>query len=160
MTAVLAVSWRWRGAFIGRVRGCMLRGSETWPVKKENKLTLQRAEMRMIRWMCNRFTCSELRQRLGIGDIITVIQRHRLRWYGHVLRKNENEGVKKMHGLWSGRCKMQRSTKEKAKSGCGKRLSDPTTKDRRLTWVDLENGPLNRLLLSLIIIDLFTDWER
>jgi len=51
--------------------------------------------MRMIRWMCNRFTCSELRQTLGIGDIITVIQRHRLRWYGHVLRKNENEGVKK-----------------------------------------------------------------
>jgi len=30
----------------------MLHGSETWPVKKENKLTLQWAEMRMIRWMC------------------------------------------------------------------------------------------------------------
>jgi len=106
MTAVLAVSWRWRSAFIGRVRGCMLRGSETWPVKKENKLTLQRAEMRMIRWMCNRFTCSELRQRLGIGDIITVIQRHRLRWYGHVLRKNKNEGVKKSRILkWRGRSK-------------------------------------------------------
>jgi len=30
---------------------CMLPGGETWPVKKENKLTLQRAEMGMIRWM-------------------------------------------------------------------------------------------------------------
>ena len=45
---------------------CILHGSETWPVKKENKMTLQWAEMRMIRWMCDikvaaRFTCSELK---------------------------------------------------------------------------------------------------
>jgi len=35
--------------------------------------------MRMIRWMCgtkvtDRFMCSELRERLGIDDIITVVQ--------------------------------------------------------------------------------------
>jgi len=59
------------------VRSCMLHGSETWSVKKENKLTLRRAEMRMIRWMCDirvrdRFMCSELRERLGIDHIITV----------------------------------------------------------------------------------------
>jgi len=35
------------------VHSCMLHGSETWPVKKENELPLQRAEMRMIRWMCD-----------------------------------------------------------------------------------------------------------
>jgi len=50
-------------------------------------LTLERAEMRMIRWLCgvkvtDRFTCSELRERLGIDDI-----RLRLRWHGHVLNK-------------------------------------------------------------------------
>ena len=27
--------------------------SETWPVRKENEVALQRAEMRMVRWMCN-----------------------------------------------------------------------------------------------------------
>ena len=27
-------------------------GSETWPVRKENEVALQRAEMRMVRWMC------------------------------------------------------------------------------------------------------------
>ena len=31
----------------------MLHGSETWPVRKENKVALQRAEMRMVRWMCD-----------------------------------------------------------------------------------------------------------
>jgi len=30
----------------------MLHGSETWPVRKENEVALQRAEMRKDRWMC------------------------------------------------------------------------------------------------------------
>jgi len=34
------------------VRSRMLHGSETWPVKKENVVALQRAEMRMVSWMC------------------------------------------------------------------------------------------------------------
>jgi len=34
------------------VRSSMLHGSETWPVSKENVVALQRAEMRMVRWMC------------------------------------------------------------------------------------------------------------
>ena len=57
----------------------MIHGGETWPVKKQNELTLQQAEMRMISWMngvktTDSFTCSELRERLGIDDIITVVQ--------------------------------------------------------------------------------------
>jgi len=60
------------------VYSCMLHGSETWPVKKE-KLTLQWAEMRMIRWMrgntiTDKFSSSEIKERLGIDDIITKIQ--------------------------------------------------------------------------------------
>jgi len=30
----------------------MLHGSEIWPIRKENEVALQWAEMRMIRWMC------------------------------------------------------------------------------------------------------------
>jgi len=33
------------------VRSSMQHGSETWPVRKENEVALQRAEMRMVRWM-------------------------------------------------------------------------------------------------------------
>jgi len=33
------------------VRSSMLHGSETWSVRKENEAALQRAEMRMVRWM-------------------------------------------------------------------------------------------------------------
>jgi len=35
------------------VRSSMLHGSETWPVRKENEVSLQRAEVRMVRWICN-----------------------------------------------------------------------------------------------------------
>jgi len=56
----------------------MLRGSETWPVRKENEVALQRAEMRMVRWMCgvklkDRFPSKELRDRLGIDDTALVL---------------------------------------------------------------------------------------
>jgi len=78
----------------------MLHGSETWPVRKENEVALQRAVMRMVRWMCNvkvkdRVPIKELRERLGINDVILVLQQNRLRWYGHVLRKEETDWVKK-----------------------------------------------------------------
>ena len=35
----------------------------------------------------------ELRERLGIDDI--ALQQNRLRWYGHVLRKDDDDWVKK-----------------------------------------------------------------
>ena len=56
--------------------------------------------MRMVRWMCNvkvkdRVLSKELRERLGIDDIILILQQNRLRWYGHVLRKEDTDLVKK-----------------------------------------------------------------
>jgi len=34
------------------VRSCLMHGSETWPMKVEHLLKMNRAEMSMIRWMC------------------------------------------------------------------------------------------------------------
>jgi len=55
--------------------------------------------MRMVR-MCgnklkDRLPSKELRERLGIDDIALVLQQNRLRWYGHVLRKEDDDRVKK-----------------------------------------------------------------
>jgi len=60
------------------VRSRMLHGSETWPVRKENEVALQRAEMRMFRWMCDiKLQDSKgLRERLGLDDIISVLQQN------------------------------------------------------------------------------------
>jgi len=82
------------------VRSSTLHGSETWPVRKENEVALQQAEMRIVRWMCgikvqDRIPNKGLRGRLGLGDIISVLQQNRLQWYGYVLRKEDSDWVKK-----------------------------------------------------------------
>ena len=41
-----------RGRLYSCVQSSMLLGSETWPVKEENVVALQWAEMRMVRWLC------------------------------------------------------------------------------------------------------------
>jgi len=46
-------------------------------------VALQRAEMRMVRWMCNvkvkdRVPSKELRERLAIDDIVLILQQNRL----------------------------------------------------------------------------------
>jgi len=70
----------------------LFNSSETWPVRKDNEVALQQAEMRMVRWMCgiklqDRVQSKGLREILGLDDIFSVLQQNRLRWYGHVLQK-------------------------------------------------------------------------
>jgi len=97
------ISLKVRGRLYGScVWSSMLHGSETWPVRNENVEALQQADMRMVRWMCgiklqDRVRSKGLRERLGLGldDIISVLQWNRLWWYGHVLRKEDNDWVKK-----------------------------------------------------------------
>ena len=36
-----------------------------------------------------------MRERLGIDDIILILQQNRLQWYGHVLRKEDTDWEKK-----------------------------------------------------------------
>ena len=68
-----------RGKLYSRcVQSSMLHGSDTWPVSKENEMALQRAEMRMVSWMCgmklkDRVSNKELRERLGIVDITSLL---------------------------------------------------------------------------------------
>ena len=73
------------------MQSSMLHGSETWPVRKEDEVALQRAEMR---WSDGCVALSykiefqvKGSERLGLDDIISVLQQNRLRRYGHVLRK-------------------------------------------------------------------------
>jgi len=61
------------------MQSSMQHGSEAWSVRKENKVTLQRAEMKMVRWMCGiklqkRVQSKGLRERLGLDYIILVLQ--------------------------------------------------------------------------------------
>ena len=118
----------------------MLYGSETWLVRKENVVALQRAEMRMVRWMCgiklkDRFPNNELRERLVIDDIALVLQQNRLRWYGQVLRKEDDDWVKKrMEYEVEGprpRGRLKRTWREVVKEDCqARKLNKEDAMDR------------------------------
>ena len=83
------------------VRSTMIYGSETWAMNLEQQRRLERAEMRMVRWMCGvslkeKKTSDELRRMMGIEPVVDVVKRGRLRWMGHVLRKDENDWMRKV----------------------------------------------------------------
>jgi len=78
----------------------MLHRNETWPVRKENEVALQWAETKMVRWMRgvkvkDTVLCKALRERLGLDDIISILQQNKLHWFRHVLRKEDDIWVKK-----------------------------------------------------------------
>jgi len=67
-------SGSWYHCLLIRIISLIVRGrlysSETSPIKKENEVALQRAEIRMVRWMCgvklqDRVPSKGLRERLG-----------------------------------------------------------------------------------------------
>ena len=110
------------------VRSSMLHGSETWPVRKENVVALQRAEMRMVRWMCgvklkDRLPSKELRERLGCrwhsidiaaeqAALVWACAAKRWWWLGE-----------EMNGVWSWGFKTRVKTKEDLERGCSRGLS-------------------------------------
>jgi len=86
-------------------------------------VALQRAEMRMVRWMCgiklkDRLPSKELRQRLGVDNIALILQQNRLRWYGHVLRKDDDDWVKKCMEYAVEGSRPKRSWKEVVQEDC------------------------------------------
>ena len=86
------------------IRPAMLYGSETWPTKVEDIRKIQRSEMRMLRWMTGvnlseRKSNECVRSMLAIDDVAEVMQRNRLRWFGHVERRDELCWIKRIETL-------------------------------------------------------------
>jgi hypothetical protein len=82
------------------VRSCMIYACETWAMRKDHESALERAERRMIRWMCgvkrlDKIRVEELNRRLGIVGIMVKVRRSRLGWFGHVERSPEGSWLRK-----------------------------------------------------------------
>ena len=72
----------------------MVYGAETWAVKKAQEKKLDVAEMRMLRWMSgvtklDRIRNEIIRGKTKVGEISKKVQESRLKWYGHVLRRDD-----------------------------------------------------------------------
>jgi hypothetical protein len=83
------------------VRPAMMYGSECWAIKKMQEHKMQVAEMRMLRMMCgvtrrDRIENEYVRENLGVESICDRLAQGRLRWYGHVMRRQADDVVKKV----------------------------------------------------------------
>ena len=72
----------------------MMYGAETWAVKKLQEKKLDVAEMRMLRCMSrvnklDRIRNDRIRGTTKVGKYPKKMQESRLKWYGHVLRREE-----------------------------------------------------------------------
>ena len=80
--------------------GCIgseiLHGSEAWRLKENKKAILRKMEKAMVRAMCGqkvvyRKTIEEHMNMLGLKETIDwLATANRVRWYGHVLRRNDD----------------------------------------------------------------------
>ena len=69
-------------------------------MKVEYELKLNRTDMSMIRWVCGvklneRKKSEKLKELLGLEPVSLMIKKSRLRWFGHIERKNDNDWVKR-----------------------------------------------------------------
>ena len=76
------------------VRRATMYGAETWAVEKAQEKKLDVAGMRMVRWMSgvtklDRIRNERIRGATKVGEISKKVQESRLKWYGHVLRREE-----------------------------------------------------------------------
>ena len=78
------------------VRSAILYGSETWCLKENDKAILRRTERAMVGAMCgqkvvDRKTTEEQMDLLGLKETIDQLATaNGVRWYGHVLRRDDN----------------------------------------------------------------------
>ena len=134
----------------------------------------------------DRFPSKELRERLGTDDILLVLQQNRLRWYGHVLQKDDDWVKKCMEYEVEGprpRERPKRTWREVVKQDCqARKLNSEDAMDRsrwrklikdvrwsgwvwvgecffwyRPTWVDPDNRPLNGCV-CVFLYDAWNNW--
>ena len=72
----------------------MMYGAETWAMKKSQEKKLDVAEMRMLRWMSgvtklDRIRNERIRGTTTVGEISKKVQENGLKWYEHVLRRED-----------------------------------------------------------------------
>ena len=83
------------------VRSAMLYGSETWCLRENEVIILKKSKRAMVRSMCgvkleDGKNTEDLMKTLGLKETIDkMAQANGVRWYGHVVRRDEESILKK-----------------------------------------------------------------
>ena len=76
-------------------RPALVYGADIWALKKAQEKKLEVAEMTMLRCMCrvtklDNIRNERIRGTTKVGKITKKVQERRLKWYGHVMRREEH----------------------------------------------------------------------
>ena len=77
------------------IKPTMTYGAECWTMKKKDEMLMNKTEMRMLRWvqgvsLREHKRNEEIREAATVQPIATHLMQKRLRWYGHVRRRDES----------------------------------------------------------------------
>ena len=77
------------------IKPTMTYGAECWTMKKKDAMLMNKTEMRMLRWiqgvsLREYKRNEEIREAATVQPIATQLMQKRLRWYGHVRRRDES----------------------------------------------------------------------
>ena len=80
------------------IRSVLLYGAESWPLTERMEKCIQSCDRRMLRFLTgvsllDRIRSVEVAERCGLDEIQNVMRVRRLRWYGHVQRREEGEAL-------------------------------------------------------------------
>ncbi|XP_059285302.1 uncharacterized protein LOC132038635 [Lycium ferocissimum] len=125
------------------VRPTMLYGEECWPVKISHVQKMKVAEMRMLRWMCghtrsNRIRNEDIRDKVGVASVEDKMREVRLRWFGHVKRRDTDAPMRRcerlaMDGFRRGRGRPKKYWGEVIRHDMAQlQLTEDMTLDRRI----------------------------
>ncbi|XP_060179517.1 B3 domain-containing protein REM17-like isoform X4 [Lycium barbarum] len=125
------------------VRPTMLYGADCWPVKVSHVQKMKVAEMRMLRWMCghtrnDRIRNEDIRDKVGVASVEDKMREARLRWFGHVKRRDTDAPVRRcerlaMDGFRRGRGRPKKYWGEVIRHDMAQlQLTEDMTLDRRV----------------------------
>ena len=124
----------------------MLYGTECWTIKKKHVQQMNVAEMRMLRWMCNKTRIDRIRNvhflsHFGIAPIEDKIRENCVRWFGHIERRPTTTLIRKVSFI--------NEEDFRRKRGRPKRR-----------WMDVVNEDLKTLNLSKTLIFDRKEWKE
>ena len=86
------------------IRSVLLYGSEGWPMTDSNASILTSCDRRLLRYMAgvtweDGIRSEEVAERCGVEPLDVLLRRRRLRWFGHVKRRGQEEPLGRILGM-------------------------------------------------------------
>ena len=74
----------------------MIYGAASWALTQREEQLLESCDRRMMRRMCglslrDRVASVEILRRIGLEDILVVVRKRRMAWFGHVYRREDDD---------------------------------------------------------------------